>query len=152
MNFLYFIYFHLVIITVDESRKFPDHCEHYHMKLDRRQKLRWRKKFNRRQNYKCKFLSPMDFFYSIDFHILVLTVDEKYIFVFTQSTTMWWSVRSRKFNPRQKIESEIETEIWTFCFTLNFSYSIDFHVIALIVDETSCFLVHRKYYSMVGYP
>lgn len=66
------------------------------------------------------FSSPNEFPFQIDLNMINLPWTKQKGFLFTLGITLWKSVRSKKFNPRQQIKAEFFVFDRIFCLELTF--------------------------------
>lgn len=146
-----------------------------------------RKIFYLSQKMNPNFLCPIEFFSRVDFHMVMVTVQETKILLlrcklyhtelnrgqniwpelcvsdrlsygraykerhkrfFTASLPIWSPIRSKNFNRRQKFHSKRKRLIWNFSFGLIFLYRINFHLVMHTVHRTKTLRVQCKLYCM----
>lgn len=94
LNVLSRINFHMIIVTVDDTKCLVAHCEHNHMEG---------KELNRRQTFQAKrFVSDWAFCLELTLMWLSLQGTRRRLTFFTLSAIMWKSIRSKKIQSETK--------------------------------------------------
>lgn len=140
LNFLDPGGFRTILFTANQTEYFSVHCKHYCMETDLRQKIKSETKTSiGDRNTNLILLFSVNIFYSVDFHMVLLTVVTLKTFL--------------AYCDHYHMQLGGKERIYAICFSKDsaqfFLSPIDIRLVVLSIDNIRVFLIHCRYYQIV---